>query len=205
MNTKASATPRRRQAERREEAESALLRVATRLVAERGYDGFTLADVGEAAGYSRGLPAHYFGKKDDMLVRTAAFIITKYRELIARLPKVEPGLPSIEAHIRNHGKRHGKTTRAFMMLVAESMVRPALADIMNNLAEQSLAELKWQINAGIGLGNIRPDVDVDAHAHLIYFFIRGQMSFVASNPRVETARIANEFAETIRGKLQSAA
>ena len=47
---------RRSQAQRRDEAERRLLSAAVRLVGERGLERITLAEVGEAAGYSRGLP-----------------------------------------------------------------------------------------------------------------------------------------------------
>ena len=57
-----AATPTRRShAERREEAERRLLEAAMEIVAKRGTVRMTLAEVGEAAGYSRGLPAHRFG------------------------------------------------------------------------------------------------------------------------------------------------
>ena len=43
-----------------------MLRAAVTLIAEKGIAGLTLNDVGEAAGYSRGLPAHYFGTRDQL-------------------------------------------------------------------------------------------------------------------------------------------
>ena len=59
----ASTRKRRTQEERREEAERRILEAATRIIGKTGVETFTLADVGEAAGYSRGLPAHYFKTK----------------------------------------------------------------------------------------------------------------------------------------------
>jgi AcrR family transcriptional regulator len=44
----------------------AILQAATRLFAERGYDGTSLADVGAAAGLSRQTPAYFFGSKDKL-------------------------------------------------------------------------------------------------------------------------------------------
>ena len=46
-----SKSRRRTQEERREEAERRILDAATRLIADKGLDAFTLADVGEAAGF----------------------------------------------------------------------------------------------------------------------------------------------------------
>ena len=62
----ASSTPvgkpaRRSQAERREESRRRMLDAAFELLSERQGIGFTLSDVGERAGYSRGLPTQTFG------------------------------------------------------------------------------------------------------------------------------------------------
>ena len=55
--------PRRSHAQRREESERRMLDAALAIVARRGTVRMTLAEVGEAAGYSRGLPAHHIGSK----------------------------------------------------------------------------------------------------------------------------------------------
>jgi AcrR family transcriptional regulator len=69
---------RRTQEERREEAEQRILDAATRLIADKGLDGFTLADVGEAAGFSRGLPAHYFKSKDGLLAAVVRRLLEEH-------------------------------------------------------------------------------------------------------------------------------
>ena len=66
------------------EAESRMIRATIKLMAERGYNGFSLADVAEAAGHSRGLSGHYFGPKDQMLADVAQFIVRSYRREGAR-------------------------------------------------------------------------------------------------------------------------
>jgi AcrR family transcriptional regulator len=65
-------TARRTQAERRAEAEVALLAAAARLFARRGIDQTSLADIGEEAGYSRGLVNHHFGSKAVLVERLSA-------------------------------------------------------------------------------------------------------------------------------------
>ena len=62
---------RRTQAERRAQAEQALLDAAMVLFARRGVDQTSLADVGEQAGYSRGLVNHHFGSKAALVERLA--------------------------------------------------------------------------------------------------------------------------------------
>ena len=58
---------RRTQAERSEASRRRLLDAAFELLSERGSTLFTLAEVGERAGYSRGLPSQVFGTKAALL------------------------------------------------------------------------------------------------------------------------------------------
>ena len=52
---------------------------AAELIAEVGPSGFTLANVGERAGYSRGLATHHFGSKGAMMQRLVASVTSGFR------------------------------------------------------------------------------------------------------------------------------
>ena len=54
---------RQRDAERSREA---ILDAAERLFAEKGYEGSSLKEIGEAAGVSRGTPSYFFGSKEGL-------------------------------------------------------------------------------------------------------------------------------------------
>ncbi len=56
-----------RQAERVERSTRALLDAAAELIIERGYDGVSLAAVGERSGFSRGLVGARFGSKEGLI------------------------------------------------------------------------------------------------------------------------------------------
>src|SRR5262249_1993924 len=71
---------RGKHAERRDEAERSIIRAAIVIVAKRGLDSLTLAECGEAAGYSRGLAAHYFTSKEGLIAAIAHRIIEVYVE-----------------------------------------------------------------------------------------------------------------------------
>ncbi|MGO9558823.1 MAG: TetR/AcrR family transcriptional regulator [Acidimicrobiales bacterium] len=72
MPSTAVATPlRRTQLERRTDAEQGLLNAAVQLFASKGIDQTSLAEIGEAAGYSRGLVNHHFGSKAALVERLA--------------------------------------------------------------------------------------------------------------------------------------
>lgn len=63
---------RRTQQERRSEAESKLLRSAVELIADQGAGTTSLAQIGERAGFSRGIVNHHFGTKADLVRRIIA-------------------------------------------------------------------------------------------------------------------------------------
>ncbi|GCC47456.1 hypothetical protein chiPu_0031804, partial [Chiloscyllium punctatum] len=71
-------TSRRTQVERRDEAERRILEAAALIVAENGLEAITLAEAGARAGYSRGLPSHYFKTKADLLSALGAYIIDSF-------------------------------------------------------------------------------------------------------------------------------
>jgi len=68
----ATKAERRSQAQRRDEAEQRLLEAAIRLVGSEAWSGLRWRRSARRRGYSRGLPAHYFGGKDGLIVALAS-------------------------------------------------------------------------------------------------------------------------------------
>ena len=73
---------RRTQEERRGEAERRLIDAAAELVGEIGPARVTLANVGERAGYSRGLASHHFGSKGALMQRLVETVTHQFREAL---------------------------------------------------------------------------------------------------------------------------
>lgn len=163
-------------------------------MAEKGYDGFSLADVGEKAGYSRGLPAHYFGKRDELLKRVAENTIQDFYEGFSQIPETEPGLPNINALIL-HYAASSKTRRvkALVILLARSLVDVNLKPTIRELNDRSLSFLEQRISAGIEVGNIRSDIDVKLQARVIYGFLRGQLGFAAFDKDYDIVSVSMSF------------
>src|SRR5262245_29958329 len=72
--------PRRTQQQRRSEAEQGLITAAAEIIGESGPASLTLAKVGERAGYSHGLAAHYFGSKGALIARVAEAVSRQFRD-----------------------------------------------------------------------------------------------------------------------------
>jgi AcrR family transcriptional regulator len=73
-----NSAPRTQEA-RRAEAESRLIAAAADLVGEVGPARVTLANVGERAGYSRGLATHHFGSKGALMQRLVETVTHQFR------------------------------------------------------------------------------------------------------------------------------
>jgi AcrR family transcriptional regulator len=65
---------------RRAEAEHRLIAAAADLVGELGPAKVTLANVGERAGYSRGLATHHFGSKGALMQRLVEAVTHQFRD-----------------------------------------------------------------------------------------------------------------------------
>jgi AcrR family transcriptional regulator len=76
-----NSTPRTQEV-RRAEAESRLIAAAADLVGEVGPARVTLANVGERAGYSRGLATHHFGSKGALMQRLVETVTHQFRNAI---------------------------------------------------------------------------------------------------------------------------
>lgn len=192
---------RRTQAERREKAETQMLDQAVKLVGKLGYDGFTLADVAERAGYSRGLPAHYFGSKENLLARVAEHVVDTYNKGAAGISAPERGLPSLVALVRTYVKGHGVEIRTLQILIAQALVSPQLRKTIAKLNAEGKKNLEAEIKIGMEQGNIRADIDPAAHAAVIYSFLRGQMAFAALNKKFDQHAAGEEFIATICSRL----
>lgn len=74
-----------------------LLEVATRLFAQRGFEGTSVAQIVQAAGVTKGAMYHYFGSKDDLLHEIYARVL---RMQLGRLEDIAagPGGPRERLH-----------------------------------------------------------------------------------------------------------
>ena len=197
---------RRTQAERREEAESALLDAATRLIAEKGLDEFTLADAGEAAGYSRGLPAHYFGSKAELLAAVGEHIRQWFFEGLEAHVQTRRGLANLLAAVDFYFEvcaRDRTMMLALHTLLAGALNKPTLVPAVSKLNRDLVRSVEVALRAGIANGEIRRGIDVDACALQLLATVRGIVAMwlvdpanvdLAAQRRTLVASIKRDFA-----------
>jgi AcrR family transcriptional regulator len=175
--TSAPPTARRTQTDRRQESEAKLLEAARQIVARKGWTGMTLAEVGEAAGVSRGLAAHYFGSKAGLQRALATYIHERFMAQVRALPELRPGLASLRAFVSTYlGRQDWTNTRALLLLMTETFIEDSGAgDGIDLYNHQVVGWLQAQFQQGIEAGEIRPEVDAYVSGALLMGSLRGVM------------------------------
>lgn len=195
----------RTHAERRDEAERRLLAAAVTIVSDRGIEGTTLAEVGEAAGYSRGLPAHYFGRKSDLIAAVASYIADGFANRLAQTSTREPGLESLLHSVTsyfNGALRTPASTSALLIALAEALTEPQLAEPMAGVTKRSVGRLRAMIQQGIERREIRADVDPAAQAILILGTLRATIAQWATDPeRIELTALRDSYLSSLQRSL----
>ncbi len=178
---------------------------AIKLVSERGLERLTLNDVGEAAGYSRGLPAHYFGGKSGLVVALARALIADFGDRLTRLSKDGALQDHLTRAIRLYfqsAAREPVATRALFVLLGEGLNNALISADIAELNAATVRQLEDVITAGIRRGEVRPDVNAKAQAQLMLSSLRGAVGMWLLSPRqISLARIADEMIETTRRAL----
>ncbi len=191
--------------ERREEAERKLLAAAAKIIAVKGLERFTLAEVGETAGYSRGLPRHYFGDKDELTIRVAQYV-AEHPILQERL-QVEPGLETVISMIRFFfavAPKYRTNVRALSIVLAGVLTSDSLKAPIARMTRAKRAALAEHLAIGIKHGEIRKDVNPTAQAILILSQMRGVvMQWLSDEDAVDLKAVEAEFIETLRRGLQA--
>jgi AcrR family transcriptional regulator len=169
----------------------------------------TLSEVGEEAGYSRGLATHHFGNKAGLLRALAGFVNSTFMELVqARSPQWRPGMDALKGFVSVYLARPDGdwvNTRALLALMSEAVTQDS--ETVQVLAEYNLSvqkHLARYISEGIDNDEIRPDVDPMTGALLFLGTLRGMMLQVLLNPAgVDLALVQTQMLAFIEHALAS--
>lgn len=167
LRRNATAT-RMTQAERTALSDTRMLNAAKELIAECGTHNTTLREVGERAGYSRGLASNRFGSKEGLFSQLVLDFNRQWAEELRNtvgdstgLPAFNAALDAVEYFLLNRSQE----MKALYILWFESMsshdeVRQRLA--LNHKAYRRDAE-RW-VREGIQEGTIRDTIDPQSFA-----------------------------------------
>jgi AcrR family transcriptional regulator len=135
---------------------------------EHGYEKTTLAAIGEAAGYSRGLATHLFGSKADLFARVIRWISERTRRHFEPRLRDRRGLDAlfalVDAHTEftneNPGMTRARYVLWFQSLISDSPMRDAAIEDLLGHRDR----IRRIIEQGIAAGTVRADADPSAEA-----------------------------------------
>ena len=133
------------------------------LIAEKGWEATTAAEIGRRAGYSRAMVHARYGSKDAIL---DTLFVTEYEKRLA--PALDPdttGLQQALAHFDRIEQLYAEDRdllRAMFVLTFEAVkVTSQARPRMRMWLKQGADAVEASLRNGIVDGSVRPDIDVD--------------------------------------------
>jgi len=163
-----------------------MFETAMHLIVERGTHNTTLKEIGERAGYSRGLASNRFGSKEALFSHMVRDFNEKWANELRRfvgtrtgLSALEGALDAVEYFLLNHTvQMQAMYILWFESISSYEVVRRRLA--ANHIAYRRDTE-RW-LAQGIADGTVRPSVDPASFAVEFSAFIFGLVYQWLANP-----------------------
>ncbi len=202
-----SVTPRRTQAERRDESERNLLDATLRVVATGGVNAATFEAIGREAGYSRGLATQRFGSKRGLIDAVIAHL-HQQREAVLEadhvtdMPALDAVVYYVDSHLRGLSPDYGG--RAYFMMLAgavadASSVREAFAQSHERVRRW----LEALIRRGQAEGDVRRDLDPTAAALTVGSLMLGVSIQWLVDPKMDINPIRLTSIDMVRRSLSA--
>lgn len=181
---------RKSHAERTDLSDRLMLEAAIRLIVERGTDKTTLKEVGELAGYSRGLAGYRFGSKAGLFEFIVRSVGEQWLEDLKRVTTGKTGFAAISAAVDEHCRfclEASDPVRAFYILWFESIgVQSPVKDVIAGIHERRRRDLiEW-----VTTSNYDGPIRASAIAGQFNAAVLGIAYHWLANPD-DTARIKN--------------
>lgn len=169
---------RRTQEVRRGDAERRLLVAAAELIGEIGPSRVTLANIGERAGYSRGLATHHFGSKGAMMQRLVDSVTVAFRNEVLAESDSDSALDEALGLVRAYFHtlpRLKSANRARLVLWADAVATgsPEVRSAMVASDQEFRDELTKRIERGVSSGEFDPSIDPAGLAAVLVGMLRG--------------------------------
>jgi AcrR family transcriptional regulator len=201
------ATVEQSRSRRRAEAEARLLRAAAELVGELGPANVTLADVGERAGYSRGLATHHFGTKNALMERLIEVVSHNLLEEFAHAGTDGTLIDELLGLTRIYFDSiigRPPLARARLMLWALAVATPRDDRRVAMLAadREFRREIEQRINRRVAAGDVPQATDAGALARVIVAMLRGIALQAVFDDRMDLETAQNEVEHMIMERLR---
>jgi AcrR family transcriptional regulator len=198
---------RRTQGARRNEAEQRLLAAAAELIGEIGPAAVTLANIGERAGYSRGLATHYFGSKGAMMQRLVDTVTEQFQRSIFLDHQSDSTLAQFLGLIDTYFLAMAElkpVNRARLVLWAAAVATPSpdVRTAMIAADREFRGALVDGVARGIAAGEFSDDIDADGLATVVIAMLRGVALESLLDDQVDLRACRSEIEKVLITRLQ---
>lgn len=190
---------RQTQGERREEAERRILEATIRLVSQHGFANLTMSEVGEEAGYSRGLPGHYYGSKDNLMLAVATHILDQFQGYSLHHSDVTK--PALDEVLRTYAyavRRNPDFARATVMIYSEALINKPFSDRLRPIIRERIDAIADLLAHELGEKKRRPAKDLKIEAAKIFALLRGALNLSAIDPEFPLEPVLDAYAAALR-------
>ena len=197
----------RTQDQRRIEAEHRLVQAAAELVGEIGPSRVTLANVGERAGYSRGLATHHFGSKGALMQRLVDAVTSQFRDAMFEESPSDSPIDQLRRLIDFYFRVVSDlqpVNRARLVLWADAVagpsedVRPQMISADRGFRE----EIEKRVQLAVTADEVRADVDPHGLATVIIAMLRGVALQRLLDDQVDLDTARKEIEQLLTARLQ---
>jgi AcrR family transcriptional regulator len=151
------------QPQRVETSNRRLVEAAAELIAEKGWEATTAAEIGRRAGYSRAMVHARYGSKDAIL---EAFF--EHGDVQRLLPAAQPGATGMENAVAHFGRiqemyaQDRDFLRAMFVMTFEAVKTTSpVRTLLQTWFDRGVEAVEVGLRNGIVDGSVRPDIDVE--------------------------------------------
>jgi AcrR family transcriptional regulator len=174
------------QVERKEISDAKMLEAAVELIVERGTGQATLKDVGEKAGYSRGLAGYRFGNKEGLFDFVLRSVGDEWLAELTLVTKNKTGYDAIAAALDAHiqfCEDAPKHVEAFYRLWFEALTPGSqLKSVILGIHKRRRADVIRWIEQGVEEGSVAAIIDVELVADHFTASVSGIVYHWMSDP-----------------------
>jgi AcrR family transcriptional regulator len=198
---------RKTQGERRGEAEQRLIEAAAAMVSEAGPAKVTVANVGERAGYSRGLVSHHFGSKRALMQRLVESVTYQFREALFDQQQSSDALTELRTLVDIYFDVVSDLqpiNRARLVLWADAVANPSddIRPAMVNADQEFREEIEKRLHQAIATSQVPPNVNAHGLATVIIAMLRGVALQSLIDHDIDLAAARFEIEQLLLTRLQ---
>jgi len=176
-----------------------LVEAATRLFAEKGYEGASVSEIVAAAGVTKGSMYHYFQAKDDLLFEIYHRLLAMQQDRLERLA-AGPGTPvdrlrAVAVDVVVTTVEHRDEATVFFLSM--HLLEPDKRSTVRRERRRYHERFRGLVEEGQAAGLLRGDVPADLATHYFFGSVHHLLTWYRADGPMNASQIGNVFAQLL--------